>query len=49
MGSKSAQNLMLMSNLLSDWVGYNLKLYILGQYCLLGCGEGVAAAARSSR
>ena len=29
MGSKSAQNLMLMPNLLSDYVGYNVNLYIL--------------------
>ena len=29
MGFKSAQNLMLMPNLLSHYVGYNLNLYIL--------------------
>ena len=34
MGSKSAQNLMLMPNLLSDYVGYNLNLCILNLFCL---------------
>ena len=31
MGSKSAQNLMRMPNLLSDYAGYNLNLNIWGQ------------------
>ena len=32
MGFKSAQTFMLMPNLLSDYVGYNLHLYILGLF-----------------
>jgi hypothetical protein len=36
MGSKSAQNLTLMTNLLSDYVGYKLNLYILSAFVLVG-------------
>ena len=35
MGSKLAQNLMLMPNLLSDYVGYILNLYSLDLFSFL--------------
>ena len=48
MGSKSAQNLMLMPNLLSDYVSYNLNFSILGLFWAHGSAHGSVTGSEKS-